>query len=84
MSHALSVARNALRPGGILVASLKKGDDDGWSSEKLDDARFFTCWQELDIEQALRQNEWESIDVHDSTLPRSPERWITLVARKPR
>lgn len=83
MASVLSIAIEALKPGGTLAASLKKGDGEKWSDDKLDDARFFTYWREADLERLLRHGGWNSADVSESTLPHSPERWITLVAQKP-
>lgn len=77
----LATARRACRPGGVLVASFKKGAGDAWTQVKLDDPRHFTYWDEAGLTAALTAAGWTTEQVAESTLPESAERWITVIAR---
>jgi SAM-dependent methyltransferase len=80
LSRVLATARRACRPGGILVASFKKGDGEAWTHVKLDDPRHFTYWDESGLAAALTAAGWTPEQVAESTLPESVERWITVIA----
>lgn len=77
----LATARRACRPGGVLVASFKKGEGEAWTHVKLDDPRHFTYWDEAGLTAALRMAGWTPEQVAESTLPTAAERWITVIAR---
>ena len=79
----LATALRACRPGGVLVASFKKGTGAGWSDAKLDDPRHFTYWDEEGLREALHTAGWRHERVFESTRARSAERWITAIARSP-
>lgn len=81
MTGVLSVARDATRPGGVLVASFKKGEGEGWSDRKLDARRHFTYWQEDALRDAVIAAGWTPLRVADTTQRTSSESWITLTAR---
>ncbi|WP_347977084.1 class I SAM-dependent methyltransferase [Microbacterium sp. ProA8] len=77
----LATARRACRPGGVLVASVKKGSGAGWSDAKLDDPRHFTYWAEDELRDALSAAGWSPERVFESTRSGAIERWITVIAR---
>ena len=81
LTGVLEVARRATRAGGVLVASFKKGDGEGWSDQKLDARRHFTYWQEDALEAVVRDAGWTPLRIVDSTQPTSAEKWITVLAR---
>ncbi|HEY9308479.1 MAG TPA: methyltransferase domain-containing protein [Microbacterium sp.] len=79
----LATALRACRPGGVLVASFKRGTGAGWSDAKLDDPRHFTYWDEEGLREALLTAGWRPERVFESTRAESAERWITAIARSP-
>jgi SAM-dependent methyltransferase len=81
LTGVLEVARRATRAGGVLVASFKKGDGEGWSDQKLDARRHFTYWQEDALEAVVRDAGWTPLKIIDSTQTTSTEKWITVLAR---
>jgi len=81
LTGVLGVARKATRSGGVLVASFKKGEGEGWSDLKLDARRHFTYWLEGSLREVLIAAGWTPIRVADTTQPTSAERWITVTAR---
>ena len=81
LGRALVTARRACLPGGLLVATVKKGDGEAWSQAKLDQPRHFTYWQEEPLEQAARRAGWTEVSATETTTATSAERWITLTGR---
>ncbi|MFK4808207.1 class I SAM-dependent methyltransferase [Microbacterium sp. ZW CA_36] len=81
LPRVLATARRACRPGGVLVASFKKGTGAAWSEAKLDDPRHFTYWDQEGLREALRTAGWRPERVFESTRAESVERWITAIAR---
>lgn len=79
----LARARRAVRPAGVLAATVKHGDGDGWSTRKLDDARFFTYWTEDALTAAAVAAGWRDVRVRETTRAGAAERWLTLTARRP-
>ncbi len=79
----LTSALHAVRPGGLLVATLKKGDGDEWSTRKMAAPRFFTYWQEEPLRSMLEGCGWQPLRVAESTAPTDSERWLTVIARRP-
>ncbi|MCM3522377.1 bifunctional GNAT family N-acetyltransferase/class I SAM-dependent methyltransferase [Curtobacterium sp. P97] len=83
----LERARRAVRPGGVLAATVKRGDGDGqgdgWSDRKLDDPRWFTYWDEDALAAAVTTAGWHDVRVRETTRPGAEERWLTVTARRP-
>lgn len=79
----LDRARRAVRPGGVLAATVKHGDGDGWSDRKLDDPRWFTYWTVDALTEAVATAGWGDVLVRDTTRPGADERWLTVTARRP-
>lgn len=83
----LERARRAVLPGGVLAATVKRGDGDGqgdgWSDRKLDDPRWFTYWDEDALAEAVTDAGWVAVDVRETTRPGAEERWLTVTARRP-
>lgn len=80
----LSKALRAVRPGGVIAATLKKGDGDEWSLRKLESPRHFTYWREEPLSAALERAGWSECHAVETTRPGAGERWITLTATRPR
>lgn len=81
LTRVLSVARQATRVDGVLVASFKKGSGNGWSEKKLDARRHFTYWQESGLREVALAAGWAPLQIIDSTQATAAEQWITLTAR---
>lgn len=82
LGRALAAAHRATVPGGLLVATLKKGDGQAWSRAKLDRPRHFTYWQEEPLAEKARAAGWSEVVAAETTAETSSERWITLTARR--
>lgn len=76
---ALRRANRALVPLGVLYASFKEGDYEGYR-----DGRWYTDLRQDDLiwlldNQWILQDVWESVDVREG---RSGEKWLNFLARK--
>ncbi|MGN8049273.1 GNAT family N-acetyltransferase [Curtobacterium sp. 22159] len=74
----------AVRPGGVLAATVKRGTGAGWSSRKLDDERYVTYWTEGPLAAVVERAGWGDVTVRDTTRPGAEEQWLTVTARRPR
>lgn len=72
---------DAVRPGGLLGATFKEGDGDGWTNHGAVRApRHYTFWRAADLARVVEDAGWsvDSSDTRDGTP--GFERWITVVA----
>lgn len=76
--EAFARIRRALRPGGVLACSLKQGDGEGWSSEKLGVPRYFCYWQPAPLSAALTRAGFRSIDIDRTSL--GSQAWLMVTA----
>lgn len=80
----LARLREAVQPDGVLAATVKHGDGDAWSTRKLDHARHFTYWAPEPLAELVARSGWADVDVRETTRPEADERWLTVIARRPR
>jgi SAM-dependent methyltransferase len=72
----------ATRPGGLLYATLKEGDGEGWSMHgRVAAPRFFTYWREPELRNVLLRAGWTVRDVERSRDARDTEWLLALSAR---
>jgi SAM-dependent methyltransferase len=73
----------ATRPDGLLFASFKEGDGEGWSIHgHVPAPRFFTYWQERDLRRTVEAAGWSVRHVGRSPGLRGPE-WLLVMASRP-
>ena len=63
----LTRAVRSLRTGGLFGFTLKQGDGEGWDVAKLDQARYFTYWQEPDLRTLLTSTGWRTLRIQHVT-----------------
>ncbi|WP_144760851.1 bifunctional GNAT family N-acetyltransferase/class I SAM-dependent methyltransferase [Curtobacterium sp. 9128] len=73
----------AVVPGGVLAATVKRGDSEDWSTRKLDRPRHFTYWTEDALASVVSETGWTDVVVRETTAPGAEERWLTVTARRP-
>ncbi len=73
---------NALAPGGRLAFSLKRGDGEAWSDEKLNAPRYFCYWQAQALPDLLAAAGFSTWSIKTVSYELSPTDWIYVVARK--
>jgi SAM-dependent methyltransferase len=70
------------RPGGVLRASLKEGDGEGWSTHgSIGVPRMFTYWRRRDLEAVLADAGWD-VERTDVTDGHRGERWLSVLATR--
>lgn len=79
----LARVRGAVRPGGVLAATLKRGEGERWTARKTDVDRHFTYWTEDALAAVTTDAGWVDVQVRETTRPESEERWLTVLARRP-
>lgn len=81
MPNVLGKVSAALKPGGVLYASFKYGDD-----ERVSNGRFFNDYTENDLDTLLTsENQLSLLEywiTEDVRPDRSGERWLNFIARK--
>ncbi|MFJ3384893.1 MULTISPECIES: GNAT family N-acetyltransferase [unclassified Curtobacterium] len=83
LSGVLRRAFVAVLPGGVLAATVKRGDGEDWSTRKLDRPRHFTYWTEEALASVVSATGWTGVAVRETTAPGADERWLTVTARRP-
>ncbi len=71
----------AVRPGGLLAMSLKKGDGEGWSSHKVERPRHFTYWRAEPLRDVLLGAGWDPFLLGPTDPTYGP--WLKVLARRP-
>jgi SAM-dependent methyltransferase len=70
--------RSAIRDGGLLAFTVKKGTGAGWTTEKLGRPRYFVYWQEQALRQVLTSAGWTVASLEHSTGP--ADDWLQVIA----
>jgi 2-polyprenyl-3-methyl-5-hydroxy-6-metoxy-1,4-benzoquinol methylase len=72
----------ATRPDGLLFASLKEGDGEGWSTHgPVSAPRFFTYWQEPPLRETVEAAGWSVRHLGRSPGVHGPE-WLQVLASR--
>ncbi|HEX3909725.1 MAG TPA: class I SAM-dependent methyltransferase [Solirubrobacteraceae bacterium] len=71
--------RAAVRDGGLLAFTVKKGAGAGWSTDKLGLPRYFAYWQEGAVRELLTKAGWTVCSLQHSTEPL--DEWLQVIAR---
>lgn len=73
---------DALNEGGIFAFTLKEGEGEEWSSEKLDSPRFFCYWTADQIAEYLQDAGFEKIDISEGQVGSRNVSWLQIIAQK--
>ena len=69
----------AVRAGGRLAFTVKRGDGQEWSTNRLDQPRYFTYWQEPELRTLLDETGWQPLAIE--SLPGQGEDWLFVTCR---
>lgn len=78
-ADALRRARRAVRARGLLAVTLKEGDGEEVTTERLDLPRRFTYWREPAVREVLARTGWHPLRV--DTVPGPRNVWLYVIAR---
>ena len=73
----------SLAPQGRLAISLKRGEGEAWSTEKLDAPRYFCYWEAAELEPILHAAGLTRWVIDDAVSERTQVGWLFVVAIKP-
>lgn len=82
MTDVLSKVYSALSDNGRLSFSLKQGEGESWSEDKLGAPRFFCYWTRDQLELLLQKTGFMRIQIEDDSLGQNGTKWLHVVAAK--
>lgn len=79
--HTLKLFYNILQDGGVLYLAVKLGEGDEWTAGPYEqgESRFFTYWQENDLDRLLQEIGFRIVD---GWISESRSIWIVRLAQK--
>lgn len=81
-AQVLRKAYDALTDGGMFSFTLKQGEGEEISDEKLGAPRYFCYWQADQIADYLQDAGFEKIDVRDGNWGSRNVQWLQIIAKK--
>ncbi len=76
----LARIRLAVRDGGLLAFTVKEGDGEAWSNEKLDLPRYFIYWREGALREVITRAGWTVVSIDHVEGRVSP--WLVRASHK--
>ena len=81
LTTVLSRLAAVTRPGGLLRASVKEGDGEGWSTHgSVRSPRHFTYWRADALRSVTTGAGWSDVDIRSGVAGRRSETWLELTA----
>ena len=81
LTTVLSRLAAVTRPGGLLRASVKEGDGEGWSTHgSVRSPRHFTYWRADALRSVTTAAGWSDVDIRSGVAGRRSETWLELTA----
>jgi predicted TPR repeat methyltransferase len=71
---------SSLESNGILAFTVKEGEGESWSEEKLNAPRYFCYWQESDLRQTVEEAGFTIIELTKGSTRNS--QWLQVIAKK--
>lgn len=73
---------DALKVGGKFAFTLKQGEGEEWSEEKLGAPRFFSYWTEAQIQDVLTQAGFSDVSIWGDQVGARDVKWLQVIAKK--
>lgn len=80
-SGVMAKIRSALGPGGRFAFSLKAGQGEGWSAEKIDAPRYFCYWTPEALVPHLKAAGFSSWRIDEAQTTRAHADWLFVIAQ---
>lgn len=74
---------HSLKRGGRLAFSLKRGQGEAWSTEKLSAPRYFCYWERKDLEPLLGKSGFAGWTIEEALTKHAHAEWLFVVASAP-
>lgn len=72
----------ALNNNGIFAFSVKRGDGDKWTEEKLGAPRYFYYWQPEPLKKLVAKHGFEWLSMSEGHSAHNNADWLRIIARK--
>jgi len=83
LAPVLSKVIQSLDINGILAFSVKKGEGEAWSQDKLGAPRYFCYWQQEPLQSLVLSAGFEIIDITDAvSSSKNGQEWLHVIAKK--
>jgi 8-oxo-dGTP pyrophosphatase MutT (NUDIX family) len=82
LTQVLSKIPQSLDVNGILAFSVKKGEGEAWSQDKLGAPRYFCYWQQEPLQEAVQTASFEIINITDTVSSNKGQEWLHVIAKK--
>lgn len=70
----------ALKPGGRFAFTLKQGDGEAWSTEKIGAPRFFRYWRKAGLDLPLGDAGFSRWEIAEIATARAHPDWLQIIA----
>lgn len=80
-SQVIAKVYDALNANGKFAFTLKQGEGEGWSEEKLGAPRFFRYWTEPQIREVLESTGFGDVEISGNKATANAT-WLQIVAKK--
>ena|SRR5665811_757463 len=77
----LAKVYKSLEPNGIVAFTVKEGEGESWTEEKLNAPRYFCYWQENDLRQIVKEAGFTIIELTKGSTRNA--QWLQVIAKKP-
>ena len=81
-TEVIGKVHDVLNPGGVFAFTLKQGDGEEWSEDKLGAPRFFTYWTDEQIYAVLADAGFGDISVWGDRVGARDVKWLQIIAKK--
>ena len=82
LALALRKLCHSLKPQGRLAFSLKRGEGEAWSTEKLGAPRYFCYWEAKDLEPVLGATGFAGWTIENAISKRTNAAWLFILATR--
>lgn len=79
LAPVLRRCRAAVRPDGVLGFSMKEGDGEAWTTEKLGAPRYYVYWRREPLVALVRRTGWQPAEVSQASGRWAD--WLYLICR---
>lgn len=69
----------ATEPGGLLAFSVKEGDGEEWTTQKLGAPRYYVYWRQQPLVELVTRCGWQPLEVSQAAGPWA--NWLYLICR---
>lgn len=73
---------DSLKTGGRIAFTVKEGEGEKWSDEKLGVPRYFCYWQEDGMREVVESAGYSNVEISGDNVTRKNTSWLQIIAEK--